>query len=262
MRLRKIFLLTLITGAFLLSACGKEDGIQTAEKPMLTATPAATAPEADAPSIPSPEKASDSINPTSPASARASAEESANVSPLKESEEEVSTLSFLTEEQQAIYNRAADASLILFDGAENIRAHGFSPQSSDGKTIDIVNGYELWENSYKELSDWFEGIFTKNFLAQTDYDNKFVDYHGQLATNFLSSPLVEGCWRGTLDKYPDTYRAGIQTADTINFVLISHYDKNWNTDKPMEIYTVEYPIRMLLTDAGWRLDEFHTTEYA
>jgi len=29
----------------------------------------------------------------------------------------------------------------------------------------------------------------------------------------------------------------------------------------MDVYTIEYPIRMVKTDDGWRLDKFHTTMY-
>ena len=29
----------------------------------------------------------------------------------------------------------------------------------------------------------------------------------------------------------------------------------------MDVYTIEYPIRLVNTAAGWRVDEFHTTEF-
>ena len=94
------------------------------------------------------------------------------------------------------------------------------------------------------------------------YTDKFIDYDGYLATsndNSLIRPYVEGISRAVLDDCPDTYRLIAQDDETVQFTLISHYDNNWNTQGIMDVFTIEYPICMVNTESGWRMDEFHTT---
>ena len=43
--------------------------------------------------------------------------------------------------------------------------------------------------------------------------------------------------------------------------MISHYDRDGSVENPLEVYIIEYPIRMVKTDYGWRIDDFHTSRY-
>lgn len=67
-----------------------------------------------------------------------------------------------------------------------------------------------------------------------------------------------------MDNCPDTYRLESVTDDTVVFALISHYDRNWASSfapDDMDVYTIEYPIRLVRTADGWRVDEFHSTDF-
>lgn len=127
----------------------------------------------------------------------------------------------------------------------------------------IVNGYLLYKNSYQEFDNLIYSIFTPHFIDSlgTEYSEKFISYNGKLAANAACRTSIAGTWRGVIDNFPDTFRIDYQNNDEICFYLISHYDHNWNSNGDFDIFTIEYPIRMIKTGAGWRIDEFHTTMY-
>lgn len=177
--------------------------------------------------------------------------------------EEYSDLSFLTEEQQMIYRQAEKARDFLFGVPTNLEGSIFKRWPVDSP-IEEPHGYDVYENSYSEFESYIYSIFTSNYIDSLGafYTDKFIDYNGYLATNNsseLMAPLVEGVWRGVLDNYPDTYRLESQDDSTIRFTLISHYDRNAVGD--IDVFTIEYPICMVKTESGWRMDEFHTTMY-
>ena len=128
----------------------------------------------------------------------------------------------------------------------------------------VINCNNIYENSYRDFQNYIYGIFTSNYIESLGslYTDKFIDYDGYLATsndNSLIRPYVEGISRAVLDDCPDTYRLIAQDDETVQFTLISHYDNNWNTQGIMDVFTIEYPICMVNTESGWRMDEFHTT---
>ena len=177
--------------------------------------------------------------------------------------EEFVDLSFLTKEQQTLYQQARDASMFLFDVTDNLDSSQFQKQIN-GSSVVVINGYNLYENSYRDFQNYIYGIFTSNYIESLGslYTDKFIDYDGYLATsndNSLIRPYVEGISRAVLDDCPDTYRLIAQDDETVQFTLISHYDNNWNTQGIMDVFTIEYPICMVNTESGWRMDEFHTT---
>lgn len=132
-----------------------------------------------------------------------------------------------------------------------------------------VEDYELYDITFEAFENLVHSIFT---TAYTDslgdiYTQKFLDYDGHLALCFSSEyilPIHDDVARPVLDYCPDTYRSGTYTENEVTFTLISHYDRNWRSSMEkdeMDVYTIEYPIRMVKTDDGWRLDKFHTTMY-
>ena len=73
--------------------------------------------------------------------------------------------------------------------------------------------------------------------------------------------MMDDLSRTVMDNCPDTYRLEY---DTVAFALIAHYDRNWDTSftpEDMDVYTIEYPIRLVRTANGWRVDEFHCTDF-
>lgn len=179
-----------------------------------------------------------------------------------------STDQFLTPPQEEVFQMAQEATYTLQGLGDNIVSLGFSQQSSDGSFVDQVEGeYYLFENSYEEYVQCMESIFTRNVLDDPRYslDRKFIDYHGQLACyggpGGCSMTMVEGYTRYVAEEYPDTYRLEYRDGEKVEFTLLAHYDKNWDQQAPMEVYTVEYPIRLVKTRDGWRVDQFHSAVY-
>lgn len=183
-----------------------------------------------------------------------------------DTETEYADLSFLTDEQQALYAAAYDIKDGLYGMGGNLMYQwGYPPVLNErGEPLYLNEDYVLYDADYQGFQDRIHQLFTDNCLAATDYAVKFVDYQGQVAVwSNLESDMVEGTTFQVDEAYPDTYRLVSCADDAVTFMLISHYDRNgWNgDDKPMDIYTIEYPIRMVKTNDGWRLDEFHTTRY-
>lgn len=185
---------------------------------------------------------------------------------------EYTDLSFLTQEQQTVYCRAEDLADALFGLEANLQCLKLSPAFQpqvDGIFVRTVGGYSLYENTYKEFQKLIYGIFTPAYIDSLGafYTEKFVDYDGYLATLGTRDslmPLKDDLANTVLDNCPDAYRLEFQTKDAVCFTLISHYDRNWSTSmtiEEMDVYTIEYPICMVNTEKGWRIDEFHTTIY-
>lgn len=182
--------------------------------------------------------------------------------------EEYTDLSFLTEEQQQLYTFALDNGYGLFGMGSNLMyVMGYQQyrDTSTGNTINVLGGsYELYEANYDEFLERVHKVFTDNCLALTDFAAKFKEYEGEVAVHAtMSDDMVEGTTRQVNEAYPDTYRPVQSSENQVEFILISHYDRNgWNNvDDPMDVYTIEYPIRMIKTADGWRLDEFHLTMF-
>ena len=186
--------------------------------------------------------------------------------------EEYTSLSFLNEEQQQLYQNAADFSSCLFSLPGNLNYLDTSPRfepQTNGAAVVTDGNYILYQNPYSDFEHLVNQLFTADYLDSLGpiYSEKFIDYNGHLATyadSDMTYPLLNGVTRLTLDNYPDTYRLESADSNLVVFTLISHYDQNWQTDRTiseMDIFTIEYPIRMVQTDDGWRIDEFHTTMY-
>ena len=186
-------------------------------------------------------------------------------------EQEYTDLSFLSEEQQTIYLRAEDFCFTLFGNPGNLLYLDWAPEfrATTLQYLGSVEDYELYDITFEAFENLVHSIFT---TAYTDslgdiYTQKFLDYDGHLALCFSSEyilPIHDDVARPALDYCPDTYRSGTYTENEVTFTLISHYDRNWRSSMEkdeMDVYTIEYPIRMVKTDDGWRLDKFHTTMY-
>lgn len=184
--------------------------------------------------------------------------------------EETDTLSFLTEEQKDLYQKALELSTPLFGMPENLNGVGPFRPLGDGNGNWARNGdYYLYENSYAEWEDWMYSIFTPAYIQQLGrlYTDKFVDLDGHLATYFDNSLLrtwLPGHNRMVTENVFPLYRLESLTEDELTFTLLAPYDTNYrnsNTPQDMTLEWREYPIRMVNTDDGWRIDEFHTAEY-
>lgn len=184
--------------------------------------------------------------------------------------QESSDLSFLTEEQQDLYHKAVELGTPLFGMPENLDGVGpFRPLGDGNGNWARNEDYYLYENSYAEWEEWMYNIFTPAYIQQLGrfYTDKFVDLDGHLATYFDNSllrTLLPGHNRMVTENVSELYRLESRTEDELTFTLLAPYDANYrnsNTPQDMVLEWREYPIRMVNTDDGWRIDEFHTTEY-
>lgn len=176
-------------------------------------------------------------------------------------QEIVDSLSFLSEEQQALYQEAVNIAPGLLGMSGNLMYY-WGYKKSDMKPSDVSDIFELYDVSYEEFLDRILTIFTTEFLNRIDYAEKFTNYNGQLLVDgWRSNDMPYGTTIQVLEAYPDAYRLERQDENSVEFILISHYDRNGWNDEEMDIYTIEYPIRMVNTEDGWRIDEFHVTQY-
>lgn len=268
-------LLSCVMGAALFSGC------------TITISPASpgTSPDTAVQSEPETEETPSSDNPTTPAPTTSQQVAQATATPVPQPTEtpaessvvlsmgdasgdgqEYTDLSFLTEEQQQLYTTACEMGYGLYGmGGNLMNLLSYRPVTdSEGFRVTVMENYELYDASYDTFSDQIHQIFTDNCLNATDYAIKFIDYDGNVAVDgWMTDEMVEGTTIQVNEAYPDTYRLVSSTEDEVTFTLISHYDRNgWNDiDDPMDVYTIEYPIRLVDTDSGWRVDEFHTTRF-
>lgn len=171
------------------------------------------------------------------------------------------TLDFMNEEQRQLYEEATKAAAWLFGMAGNLNYTG---PNENPQPTDVPDPYYLYNVVY--ASNFLEKrvlpLFTKEFLLRTEFPQKFKQYNGDLLVDrSISRPMPYGTTIQVLEGCPDRYRLVKSDENVLEFMLIAHYDRDgWDgEDNEMEVFTIEYPIRIVNTDDGWRLDEFHTT---
>ncbi len=181
--------------------------------------------------------------------------------PAAGEEDVFDTLDFMNEEQRRLYEQATEAAAWLFGMTGNLNYTG--PNETPQPT-DVPDPYYLYNVTY--ASNFLEKrvlpLFTKEFLLRTEFPQKFKQYNGDLLVDrSISRPMPYGTTIQVLEGCPDRYRLVKSDENVLEFMLIAHYDRDgWDgEDNEMEVFTIEYPIRIVNTDDGWRLDEFHTT---
>lgn len=202
-----------------------------------------------------------------------------------ESKEQVrlysSPSAFLDEEQYALFEKAQNMEYPLWGLSDNLGvlqykiedAPSFIPLTQNIPSYVEQDGhrYKLYQNTYQEFDDFVHSIFTDHFLSQDDLTQKFMDSDGRLAvcddfdleqiphyTGYVSDLYPE-------DFCPQQYYLVDSSASQVDFVMVAYYDSH-ETYENHETYSyetmeqVEYPVRMLKTESGWRIDEYHSPE--
>ena len=172
--------------------------------------------------------------------------------PLTEEDWDEPLPDFLDEEQQALYLRAK-AIFPVFSGETTLIDSLFGGEGT-GQAFQLAGRwYHISTGRYRQWADFMEmmrSIFTEEYIAElTGADMEtpiFFEKEGMLC-------YCEGS-RGSRFGYqePDEFQLTEETEEEISFDLIGHY-------LPVgggEIYTESYPIRMVRTEAGWRVAEF------
>lgn len=256
---KRSFIVLLITASFLCSCQVKQD------------TPT--------PSLPQPQPSPSSGPADLPAETPIRFLDFSEEPPLDEYSASIAVPDFLTEEQQDLYRRAHCLYLNLFGvTTANVDRLGESQKKSGNETVVIDDRiYLISHGRYRNWEDFdalIHAVFTEQFW---DKHNNLVsaagepwvlfrEYNGSLC--YLEIEKGQGYYYN--ENFPDEFRLESQSEDSILFTLIGHYSWVWPKEgesfedrdarRAREYeYTIEFPIEMVLTENGWRLDTFYST---
>ena len=149
---------------------------------------------------------------------------------------------FLDEGQQRLYRQAHSLYIhLLGDGVEYWELY---PQTGPHETVEIDGRTYLASRgpfaAWKDFDAAIRAVFTDEFWTALNKAEIYVCHGEQLC--FLDVERGVGYYRD--DSRPDT------------FTLTGYYSAPGGGG---EEYTIDFPIRMVRTEAGWRFDEFHET---
>lgn len=193
--------------------------------------------------------------------------------PLSNADLAIAVPEFLTSEQQELYRRAYSLyEHLLGDSIEY--AETLDEPLGNYETVTVGdNTYLVSQGRYADWSYFdavIHSVFTDAFWEKRNDANSgyslHIEHNGKHC--FLDTSIGMGYYYN--ENFPDEFRLDKQTDQSIEFTLIGHYSPVWprNGENPEQRderrsreydYTLEFPIRMVLTDSGWRFDEFHTS---
>lgn len=183
-----------------------------------------------------------------------------------ESPAPVTGLSFLNEEQRGVFEHAQSTVLFLADPSNLVFEDGNAAGGEiqlDEKSYLLITGQD---ENYDDFRNRMLGIFTQSCLEQLDFDQRFRSVDGKLAA-------LMGGVGGAIDyaECPDAYRPESADETALTFTLIGHYieqgtqetDTAFLTRRASGAFdsTQEFTIRLVNTENGWRVDEFHSPLY-
>lgn len=191
--------------------------------------------------------------------------------PLDEDALSIAVPDFLTEVQQLLYRRAYMLYQHMFSGwtlAVDYIADDTGALHFENNTWELVKldgyGYCLVQNRYRSWALFdavIRSVFTDGFWDQRNSiidDGVTIPIYRSIDGRLGVIELERG---DGLAEYvpPDEFVLVEQTADSVSFVLIAHYaDHYYESLEERNEWTLEFPVRMALTEDGWRFDEFHT----
>ena len=218
-----------------------------------------------------------SDTPTPAISAEPTAPTLAEEPPLSERTLAQPVPKFLDEEQKALFLHAYEAAQFLL--ASNVpeypRPDGSTLESREPIEVGDENRYGVYEVATGRYGWWadfkamVEDIFTPEYLAKLGVRENAPLEDFPCFTSTQEGRLCYLAWsKGDGDPFysacdtPDSYELVSQSETEITFRLIGHYvtEAYFNapgTPEAAEETTRSFPIRMVKTDAGWRVAEFH-----
>lgn len=196
--------------------------------------------------------------------------------PLDEFSASIAVPDFLTEEQQDLYRRAHCLYQNMFGGEttalDDIRAD--VDMGRDGPEVIEQDGLRYYPATgrYRNWADFdavVHGLFTDDFWQRRNRNAMdgppiYKEIDGRLWMADISRGNS-----GYNGNFPDEFRLESQSGDSILFTLIGHYsdeqpregetfeERDARLEQEYE-YTLEFPIRLVLTENGWRFDEFYS----
>ncbi len=191
--------------------------------------------------------------------------------PLTEYELSLAVPEFLTEEQQMLYRRARNVYLHVFGNStssvEYSETLDYPLENYESFQNEIGWRYMISQGRYQNWDDFMAlvlSVFTEEFFDYHNRSQEYINYNGKLVYVDAASGGVSeyNC------NFDDKFRLVSKTDTEIVFELIAHYSYIWpregetfdERDKRVTSgweWTDKYTIRMVLTDSGWRFDEFY-----
>ena len=206
-----------------------------------------------------------------------------DISALREGETTEDLSDILDGEQLALFEKTEELYLLMFGGnTEEIGSarHDEATLPPPEEMTFEDNGF-LYQAATGYYADW--QIFTE--AVHSVFSNRFWNEKSVMTVEGIDYPIFilhDGRMYliamamgggGHNDNFPDLYRLDGRTEDVISFTIIGHYSEM----RPLEgesyeerdqrvattyDYTLEFPIRLVLTEDGWRFDEFHSAQSA
>lgn len=186
----------------------------------------------------------------------------------------VSVPSFLDMDQQRLYQQAYSLYSHIFGAnTEEVDTWDSSvtlppaePVERNGMIYASVNGlYAKWEDFEAAALS----VFTPEFFHARNHDDTptptYINVDGR--TYYIAAARGS---HGLNYNFPDTFHLPTHTDTEISFVLMGHYSEVYplegesNEERDARLAAnweeyIGYPMKLVLTENGWRFDEFHIT---
>lgn len=178
---------------------------------------------------------------------------------------------FLDEEQQLLYRRAYCVYSHLFGGdTGEVNVWQEGDKYPDGMN-DVEHNGMFYTKACGRYATWADfnalvhSVFTDEFWNQLNGSadsGVFININGSLHFIWASRGMYY-----YNDNVPDKFELISKEENEITFTLIGHYSSPWpeggiaegNQHLSNEFdYTIEFPIKMVRTQNGWRFAEFHS----
>jgi hypothetical protein len=197
--------------------------------------------------------------------------------PLSDVALTISVPDFFDEEQKSLYRRAyslyqhvfgGDTSSVEyaeFDEAERI-SREYESVMLDGVEYTIAQGrYRHWA----DFTAVIHAVFTENFWDSRNTAYSKGGFYREQNGNLCFIDAARGAGYYYNENFPDQFILLEKTDSTILFLLIGHYSPVWpregetsedrNKRRAREYeYTMEFPMKLVLSENGWRFDEFYS----
>lgn len=191
--------------------------------------------------------------------------------PLEEAAQAAPVPGFLDEEQQLLYRQAYALYYSLFPFA-NDSAHFLPAQGAAEPAAEQVerNG-TFYVPEYGRFNRWddFErtvlSVFTQDAWEAKNTSDDIPIYIGvDNRTYFIDYGRSGGDYNGY---FPETFRLVSRTDDAVEFVMTGYYTnwgelpgetfEEWQARQEEWEYAIDFPMRMVKTEDGWRFDRFY-----
>lgn len=200
--------------------------------------------------------------------------------PLTEEELSMPVPDFLTAEQQLLYRRAFSLFSATSWYSINIDYPDFVPDYKFEPLYQKENGYLISKNgrytNYDHFEEVIKSIYTEEFWQE---QNNRINHLGEPYQRFKNcdgslcyqETQHDGSyWRNR--NFADTFELVSSSDIRIEFYAVGYYSYRYTVgnetpeDRDRRLvdgyeYIEKHPVSMVLTDDGWRVDHFETTDF-